>query len=193
MIEAIRGIVETCQPDTDVLRLGYVSIRVAVTAETARGLRPGDHASLFTHLYLREDLVALYGFASAEERSLFEELMGVTGVGPKAALGFLSTFTPQGLRDAIEQEDLTRLIRVPGVGRKTAQRVVLELKGRLGAVGGAAPTPVSPRDQDLVSVLSGLGYTAAEAAAALQHSNEVASSGTDEDRIRAALGYFAAR
>jgi Holliday junction DNA helicase RuvA len=193
MIEAIHGIVETCQPDAAVLRLGYISLRVAITAETARGLRPGERISLYTHLFLREDLAALYGFGSVEERSLFEDLMGVSGVGPKAALGFLSAFTPQGLRDAIEQEDLTRLTRVPGVGRKTAQRVVLELKGRLGAVGGAAPTSVSPGDQDLLSVLSGLGYTSAESAAALQHSKEVASSGTDEDRIRAALGYFAAR
>ncbi len=193
MIEAIHGIVETCQPDAAVLRLGYISLRVAITAETARGLRPGERVSLYTHLFLREDLAALYGFGSVEERSLFEDLMGVSGVGPKAALGFLSAFTPQGLRDAIEQEDLTRLTRVPGVGRKTAQRVVLELKGRLGAVGGAVPTSVSPGDQDLLSVLSGLGYTSAESAAALQHSKEVASSGTDEDRIRAALGYFAAR
>jgi holliday junction DNA helicase RuvA len=192
MIEAIHGIVETCQPDAAVLRLGYISLRVAITAETARGLRPGERVSLYTHLFLREDLAALYGFGSVEERSLFEDLMGVSGVGPKAALGFLSAFTPQGLRDAIEQEDLTRLTRVPGVGRKTAQRVVLELKGRLGAVGGAVPTSVSPGDQDLLSVLSGLGYTSAESAAALQHSKEVASSGTDEDRIRAALGYFAA-
>ena len=192
MIEAVHGIVEECRPDAAVLRLGYVSIRVAVTAETARALRPGDRASLFTHLYLREDLAALYGFAAAEERSLFEELMGVTGVGPKAALGFLSTFTPQGLRDAIEQEDLIRLTRVPGIGRKTAQRVILELKGKLAGVGAVAPTPMSPRDQDLLSVLSGLGYTSAESSAALSYSNEVASSGTDEDRIRAALGYFAA-
>jgi Holliday junction DNA helicase RuvA len=193
MIEALHGIVEECRPDAAVLRLGFVSIRVAITAETAKSLRPGEQASLFTHLYMREDLIALYGFAAVEERSLFEELMGVTGVGPKAALGFLSAFTPQGFREAIEQEDLTRLIRVPGVGRKTAQRVVLELKGKLAAVGVAAPPPISPRDQDLLSVLSGLGYTSTEAAAALSHSNEVASSGTDEDRIRAALGYFAAR
>ena len=118
--------------------------------------------------------------------------MGVTGVGPKAALGFLSAFTPQGFRDAIEQEDLTRLTRVPGVGRKTAQRVVLELKGKLAAVGStSAPAPILPRDQDLLGVLTGLGYTSAEAAAALSHTNEVASSGNDEDRIRAALGYFA--
>jgi holliday junction DNA helicase RuvA len=192
MIEALHGIVEECRPDAAVLRLGFVSVRVAVTAETAKSLRPGEQASLFTHLYLREDQVALYGFAAAEERSLFEELMGVTGVGPKAALGFLSAFTPQGFRDAIEQEDLTRLTRVPGVGRKTAQRVVLELKGKLAAVGStSAPAPILPRDQDLLGVLTGLGYTSAEAAAALSHTNEVASSGNDEDRIRAALGYFA--
>jgi len=193
MIEALHGVVETCEPDAAVLRLGYISVRVGITAETARVLRPGERASLLTHLHLRDDVMALYGFATTDERSLFEELMGVSGVGPKVALGFLSAFTPQALREAIDQEDVTRLTRVPGVGRKTAQRVVLELKGKLAAVGGTADSPLTARDQDLLSVLSGLGYTATESAAALRHSTEVAIAGTDEDRLRAALGYFAGR
>ncbi len=192
MIEAIHGVVEACSADSAVLRLGHVSLRLGVTSETLRALRPAEAVSLWTYLHLREDTVALYGFATLEERSLFEELMGVTGVGPKAALGFLSVFTPSGLRDAIEQEDLTRLTRVPGVGRKTAQRVVLELKGKLAAVGSVQHVgPVSERDQELLNVLTGLGYTVAEAGAALRHSNEVAATGSDEDRLRAALGYFA--
>src|SRR5579871_2925233 len=108
MIESVRGVVETCSTDAVVLRLGSVSLRLGVTGETVRSLKPGSPAELFTHLYMREDVLALYGFATLEERSLFEELMGVTGVGPRAALGFLSAFTPTGLREAIAAEDITR-------------------------------------------------------------------------------------
>jgi holliday junction DNA helicase RuvA len=193
VIESLRGQVETCAPDSTVLRLGSVSLRLGITAQTAHTLRPGEQAELFTHLYMREDLLSLFGFASREERSLFEELLGVTGVGPKVALGLLSGFTPAGLRDAIEREDVTRLVKVPGVGRKTAQRVVLELKGKLVLSAGASPQAgqISPREQELMQVLSGLGYSAAEAAEAVHHSTEVAEQGSDEDRLRAALSYFA--
>lgn len=194
MIESVRGVVESCSLDAAVLRLGSVSLRLGVTRETVHSLKPGQTAELFTHLYLREDVLALYGFASQEERALFEELMSVSGVGPRAALGFLSTFTPSGLREAIEHEDLTRLTRVPGVGRKTAQRVILELKGKLARVGGAVPAaPLSRQDQELLSVLTdSLGYGAAEAGEALR-SGDVAAASTDEDRLRAALRYIAGR
>jgi len=195
MIESLRGLVEACTSDSAVLRLGGVSVRLGVTAETVRGLRPGEPAELYTYLHMREDVLALYGFATREERSLFEELLGVTGVGPRSALGFLSTFTPAGLREAIEQADVDRLIRVPGVGRKTAQRVVLELKGKLALVPARSTqvNPISPRDQELLQVLSGLGYSASEAGEAVRHSSEVAEEGSDEDRLRAALSYFASR
>lgn len=125
---------------------------------------------------------------------MFEELLGVSGVGPKVALGFLSAFTPTGLREAIDGEDVVRLTRVPGVGKKTAQRVVLELRGKLVVVAaGTTGSKLSPRDQELMQVLSGLGYTTSEASEAVRHSIEVAAEGTDEDRLRAALGYFASR
>jgi Holliday junction DNA helicase RuvA len=192
MIESIRGIVETCAEDSAVLRLGQVSVRLGVTGETVRSLRPGEPAELFAHLYIREDVLALYGFGSRDERSLFEALMGVAGVGPRAALGFLSVFSPQALRDAIEREDIAGLTRVPGVGRKTAQRVVLELKGKLSRVGGvSAPGPIDSREGELIAVLTGLGYSATEAQEALRHTADVQGTGTDEDRIRAALRYFA--
>jgi holliday junction DNA helicase RuvA len=192
MIESIRGIVETCAADSAVLRLGHVSVRLGVTGETVRGLKPGEPAELFAHLYIREDVLALYGFGSREERSLFEALMGVTGVGPRAALGFLSVYSPEALRDAIEREDITGLIRVPGVGRKTAQRVVLELKGKLSRVGGGAQSaPPAGRDTELIAVLTSLGYSASEAQDALRSTADVQGTGTDEDRIRAALRYFA--
>jgi Holliday junction DNA helicase RuvA len=195
MIESLRGIVDFCSADSAVLRLGGVSVRLGITAETAHSLRPGAQAELFTHLYMREDVLAVYGFSSIDERSLFEELLGVTGVGPRVALGFLSAFTPSGLREAIDNEDVARLTRVPGVGRKTAQRVVLELKGKLVVVVAsiAPPSQFTPRDQELIQVLAGLGYTSSEAGEAVRHSKEVAAEGTDEDRLRAALSYFAAR
>jgi Holliday junction DNA helicase RuvA len=193
MIESIRGIVEACTADTAVIRLGNVSLRLGVTGETVRTLKPGEPTELYAHLYLREDVMALYGFGTREERSLFEALMGVTGVGPRAALGFLSVFSPGGLRDAIEREDITGLIRVPGIGRKTAQRVVLELKGKLSKVGGGAAQagPLANRDLDLITVLTGLGYSAAEAEEALRSTADAQGTGSDEDRIRAALRYFA--
>jgi len=193
VIESLRGIVESCSVDAAVVRVGNICLKLGVTSETVHTLQPGAAAELFTHLYMREDVLALYGFGTREERSLFEELMGVTGVGPKAALGFLSTFTPSALREAIEQEDVARLIRVPGVGRKTAQRVILELKGKLERVGSAAPAgPVLAQDQELLQVLTGLGYSAAEASEALSHSSST-TEGSDEDRLRAALRYFAGR
>ena len=194
MIESLRGEVEACSADAAVLRLGAVSVRLGISAETAKGLRPGERAELFTHLFLREELLALYGFSSREERAMFEELLGVSGVGPKVALGFLSAFTPTGLREAIDGEDVVRLTRVPGVGKKTAQRVVLELRGKLVVVAaGTTGSKLSPRDQELMQVLAGLGYTTSEASEAVRHSIEVAAEGTDEDRLRAALGYFASR
>ncbi|HWE60908.1 MAG TPA: Holliday junction branch migration protein RuvA, partial [Chloroflexota bacterium] len=142
------------------LRLGGISLRLGVAGETAQMLRPGQPAELFTHLYLREEVVALYGFATAEQRSIFEELMGVTGVGPRSALAFLALFTPDGIREAIAHEDYTRLTKVPGVGRKTAQRIVLELKGKLERVGTSMPaTSLSRQDQELLGVLTdSLGF-----------------------------------
>ncbi len=194
MIESLRGLVEACSADSAVLRLGAISVRLGITAETARQLKPGGQTELFTYLYMREDVLAIYGFATNEERSLFEELLGVTGVGPRVALGFLSAFTPSALREAIDGEDVARLIRVPGVGKKTAQRVVLELRGKLVVAAPIGPAgQLSPRDQELVQVLVGLGYTSAESGEAVRHSKEVAAEGNDEDRLRAALGFFAAR
>jgi Holliday junction DNA helicase RuvA len=194
MIESVRGVVESCSADAAVLRLGSISLRLGVAGGTGRSLQPGQPAELFTHLYIREEVVALYGFTTVEERSIFEELMSVTGVGPRSALGFLSLFSPQGLREAIANEDYARLTKVPGIGRKTAQRVVLELKGKLErAAGPMPPASLSRQDQELLSVLTdSLGYGAAEAAEALR-SGDVAAATTDEDRLRAALRYFAGR
>lgn len=191
MIERIRGRVERRGDDAVILDLGPISLRVNTTSATLSNLPgQGGEASLLTYLYMREDLMVLYGFATGEERDLFERLITVTGVGPRAAQSMLSVLSPAAVYEAIEQEQVDALVRVPGIGRKTAQRVILELKGKLVPLGlptaAQAPAPV---DSELVGVLVGLGYSAAEAAEALR-SVPPREGVSDEDRLRAALRHF---
>ncbi len=126
MIDGIRGRVAERGDDWVIVDLGMVSLRVNTTRGTldAVGGR-GEAISLYTHLYLREDVVVLYGFGTREEREVFERLLGVTGVGPRAAQSMLSALNPGALQQAIEAENVDALVRVPGIGRKTAQRVIL--------------------------------------------------------------------
>lgn len=191
MIERIRGRVEERGADWVVVNLGVVSLRVHTTSTTLSTVgEVGAEVNLLTHLYQREDLLALYGFATREERELFLRLLGVTGVGPRAAQMMLSTLSPSALQQAIEGEAVDTLVRVPGIGRKTAQRVILELKGKLVPIGAGTVAAPSPADSDLASVLIGLGYSAAEAAEALR-SVPPKEGLSDEDRLRAALRHFA--
>jgi Holliday junction DNA helicase RuvA len=192
MIERIRGRLDERSDDSVVIDLGAVCLRVHTTKSTVANVgQVGDPVTLYTHLYLREDAVALYGFGSQAERELFERLLGVTGVGPRAAQAVLSVLSPTALREAIDCENVDALVRVPGIGRKTAQRIILELKGKLVPLGtsrGPAPSPV---DGDLVNVMMGLGYSAAEASEALRGVMNLEGL-SDEDRLRAALRHFAA-
>lgn len=191
MIERIRGRVEARGVDWVILSVGPLSLRINTSSTTLNALgETGGEVSLLTHLYMREDLVVLYGFATREEREVFERLIGVSGVGPRAAQLMLSVLSPDALLDAIEGEKIDALVRVPGIGRKTAQRVILELKGKLVGLGTSAAAPVRPADDDLVGVLMGLGYSAAEAATALQ-SVPPKEGLSDEDRLRTALRHFA--
>lgn len=192
MIENIRGRVAERGDDWVIVDVGVLSLRVNTTRGTLAALGGrGEELCLFTYLYLREDVVVLYGFGSREEREVFERLLSVTGVGPRAAQAMLSVLAPSALRQAIEAENVDALVRVPGIGRKTAQRVILELKGKLVPLGVPAVAPSSPVDSDLIGLLVNLGYSAAEASEALRH--VPAEEGlSDEDRLRAALRHFAA-
>lgn len=192
MIERVRGRVAERGEDWLIVDLGAISLRVNSTRGAVASLGPaGSDVTLFSHLYLREDVVVLYGFSSREEREVFERLLGVTGVGPRAAQAMLSVMAPAALQQAIENENVDALVRVPGIGRKTAQRVILELKGKLVPLGVPTVATSAPVDSDLVSLLIGLGYSAAEAAEALR--SAPAKEGlSDEDRLRAALRHFAA-
>jgi Holliday junction DNA helicase RuvA len=169
VIASVRGQVLAVRLDAAVIEVGGVGMLVQATPDTLAELRPGQPATLFTSLVVREDSLTLYGFAEEDSREVFEVLQTVSGVGPRLALAMLAVHTPDGLRSAVTAQDLTALMKVPGIGRKGAQRLVLELGDRLGPVravvdlspaparrgGGAAPV----KDQ-VVEALVGLGWSA---------------------------------
>lgn len=171
-----------------VLDVGGVGYRVLVPPGTRVG-RAGEALTLHTHLAVREDALTLYGFTEQGARDLFETLLGVTGVGPKLALAAIGTLGPDGLRRAVVTEDVSALTIVPGIGRKGAQRMILELRERLGAAPGDVPGPDGMAPGVRVEVreaLAALGYAPGEIAAAL----DAVPGDTDEDPeelLRAAL------
>ena len=193
MIAGIRGILEATSADSVVVAVGGFSIRVAVPASTLDRLGAvGDPVELRTHLYIRQDVLALYGFATDEELKLFETLLTVSGVGPKLALSILSAAAPDTIRSAIAAGDLDTLGRVPGLGKKLAGRLVLELKGKVEA---PEPTPATVAtgalaDADVLAALTGLGYTTADAQAALRSLPDDTTLPLEE-KILLALRYFA--
>jgi Holliday junction DNA helicase RuvA len=154
----------------------------------------GDEVFLLTVLIVREDAMTLYGFATREQRALFESFLSVSGVGPKVALSLLSAGQPDEIRSAIAHSDTARLARVPGIGKKTAERLVLELKGKLDVKGLPAPAPGTPPaavavNNELGELLVSLGYSAAEAASAIAALPADAPAELEE-RLRLALRYF---
>ena len=140
MISHLDGLVCAIAPEGAVIEVGGVGLLVQATPGTLAALRTGERARVATSLVVREDALTLYGFASDDERDVFELVQTASGVGPRLALAMLASFSPDGLRQAIAAEDVAALTRVPGIGRKGAQRIVLELAGRLGSP--AAPAGV---------------------------------------------------
>jgi len=139
MIYHLAGKVTAVAPDGAVIEVGGVGLLVQCTPGTLATLRPGEHARVATSLVVREDALTLFGFATDDERDVFVLLQTASGVGPRLALAMLAVFTPDALRRAVLSEDVAALTRVPGIGRKGAQRIVLELAGRLGAPGAGSP------------------------------------------------------
>lgn len=175
MIAHLNGTVAGISPDGAVIDVGGVGLRVQCTPDTLASLRPGEHARVATSLVVREDSLTLFGFGSEDERNVFELLQTASGIGPRLALAMLAVHSPDALRRAVAAEDLNALTMVPGIGRKGAQRIVLELAGRLGAPGevvgnGAGPSRAgaapSWRDQ-VQSGLMNLGWPARDAEAAI--------------------------
>jgi Holliday junction DNA helicase RuvA len=175
MIAHLNGTVAALAPDGAVIEVGGVGLQVQCAPGTLAGLRLGDRARVATSLVVREDSLTLYGFGSDDERNTFELLQTATGVGPRLALAMLAVLTPDALRRAVAAEDLTTLTSVPGIGRKGAQRIVLELAGRLGAPGdglaaqtgaGAGLGPaagLAPWRDQVRAGLVGLGWQVREA------------------------------
>jgi Holliday junction DNA helicase RuvA len=207
MIAHLDGTVSSVAPDGAVIEVGGVGLLVQCTPGTLAALRTGQRAKVATSLVVREDALTLYGFADEDQRNTFELLQTASGVGPRLALAMLAVFSPDGLRLAIAAEDLAALTTVPGIGRKGAQRIVLELAGRLGSPAGSGtagpgdgrsvPGRTAPwRDQVRAGLVS-LGWQAREADQAiaavepeLLNGSQPAAGGSDVDvaaALRAAL------
>lgn len=201
MIAFVRGVVASILLDSAVVEVGGVGIQVMCTPATLAGLRVGTESSLATSMVVREDSLTLFGFGEPDERTLFELLQTASGVGPKLAQAMLAVHGPDVIRRAILTDDLVTLCKVPGIGRKGAQRIVLELKDRIGAttsvtdLGERRATSREAAWRDTVrGALLGLGWSAREADAALDTvaplADDAVAAGRPEptaDLLRAAL------
>ena len=174
MISSVHGLVAALGPDAAVIEVGGVGLMVSCSPGTLARLRAGETARLATSLVVREDSLTLYGFADDEERTLFELLQTANGVGPKLAQTILAVHAPREVRRAVATNDLPALMVVPGIGRKGAERLVLELRDRIGAVDAGTPlpvgggvTPTAPWRDQLRHALAGLGFTGKEAGDAI--------------------------
>lgn len=196
MIAAVRGVVEARGTDWVVLTVGGISLRIAGPASSlARIGAPGDTVRLHTHLAVREDNLSLYGFPTEEELQLFQVLLTVSGIGPRNALGILSALPPDQLVGALASGNVDLLTKVPGIGKKTAARIVLELRGKLalptGEVPGVPPIPLGV-NAEVVEALTALGYSLGEASTAVSQI-EVQPDTPIEERLRLALQKLARR
>ena len=184
MISFLKGAVAARNTQSVLLDVGGVGFEVLMAqSDLAKLPEPGQQALVHTYLQVREDAFTLFGFLSLEEKGLFEKLIGVTGVGPKMALAALSLYSPAALVEAIMSQDVARVQKVPGVGKKTASRIVLELAGSLEKEaslfdsGEAAPEQVSSAQEAATEALLSLGFTSAEAELACKGAPEGASEG----------------
>jgi len=194
MIASLHGTVEALGIDFAIINVGGIGFRVYLPTSTLSTLgTAGDEAHLYTHLHLREDNVTLYGFASPEELSLFQTLISVSGLGPKLALGMLSAMKVEQLTFAIATGTADLLTAIPGIGKKVANRIILELKDKIGSAWISIPdTELARENTDVVAALTSLGYSTAEAAkavTALPASTEL----NLEDKIKLALQYLGGR
>jgi Holliday junction DNA helicase RuvA len=187
MIATLEGILEYRGDDSVIINVGGIGFRVYVSSSTSSQLGAAKgRVSLYTHLHVREDNISLYGFASSEELTLFKSLISVTGIGAKLALTLLSALNPEQLVMAITSGDIDLLSQTPGIGKKIASRLVLELRGRLEKDWREVALPLAPERADVIAALTGLGYSVTEATKAISKLPD--SEGLSlEDKIRMAL------
>ncbi|MCG2787100.1 MAG: Holliday junction branch migration protein RuvA [Anaerolineae bacterium] len=190
MIATLHGEIQHKEDNALIVDVGGVGLRVFAAKSLVESLKVGEKTFLFTHLIVRETELSLYGFENAEERQLFLTLLGVDGVGPRVALSVLATLSLDAVQRAVFSEEPELLSRVPGVGKKTAQKIVLYLQDRLkptDVLGQVAS--MSDSDSEVLAALTSLGYSVVEAQTAIQAIPKDAP-GAVEERLRLALGYF---
>jgi holliday junction DNA helicase RuvA len=194
VIALLRGTLIEKAPSRVIVDVAGVGYDVQVPLSTFYGLaEPGANVALRIHTHVREDVIALYGFSTRLEQDLFERLISISGIGPKLALAVLSGIEPDDLIRAIKQQDVARLTAIPGIGKKTAERIGLELKDRLPlavAAAGQAPAPARPEDQlrdDLISALLNLGYQRAAAEKSVDKVLKASGDAGFEHALREAL------
>jgi len=191
MISSLQGKLESLGEDWVIINVGGIGFQVYTPTSTLSALGPkGEPVMLYTHLHLREDNVALYGFTSAEELWLFQTLIGVSGLGPRLALAMLSAMSAEQLTMAIATGSVELLTTVPGIGKKVSERIILELKEKIGT--GWIMTPATElvrENTEVLGALTSLGYSAAEATKAVA-SLSPASDLSLEEKVKLALQYF---
>jgi Holliday junction DNA helicase RuvA len=189
MISLLNGTVRSIAPDRAVVEVGGVGLAVTITPATSALLNIGAPAQFYTSLVVREDSLTLFGFLDDEVRTLFELVQTVSGIGPKVAMSIVAALTPSQLSRAVSQEDISAIEKVPGIGRKGAQRLILELKGKLSDFGTSHKSshhqPVW-REQ-LASALISLGFTAKESDNAITNVvNQISEEGRDANSVELA-------
>jgi holliday junction DNA helicase RuvA len=190
MIASLSGTIGYIGSDSLILEVGGVGIKVYIPVSLRDRLHAGDTTFLFTHLVVRQDVLALYGFDTNESREYFELLLSVDGIGPKSALSILSVMNPDSIRRAVFNEQAEIFTRVPGVGKKTAQKILLYLQDKIKPADGFAPiAAMTDVDSEVLAALTALGYSVVEAQAALQYIPRDAP-GDVETRLLLALQYF---
>lgn len=192
MISSIKGIIQDIDSSGLIVEVGGVGLQIHAPAPTLDGLRRGEVVSLYTSLIVREDSLTLYGFETREGRNYFELLLGVNGVGPRLALAVLSTLSTDAIRRGVFHEQAELFSRVPGVGKRTAQKILMHLQDRLPGEAGLEPVAaMSSTDEEVLAALAALGYSLVEAQAAVQAIPKDAVDDVEE-RLRIALKYFSA-
>ena len=189
MIASLTGVVLYVDSDAVVIEAGGIGFRVLLPKRSLARVRPGQRSQCFTHLEVSVSSgdLTLVGFETREELETFRMLLAVSGIGPKAALALVDALSLDVLRSAIANEQPEVLMRVPGIGMKTARRIVFDLKDKLSRLGFEA-VPATDEDLDLVEALTSLGYSVVEAQEAVQ---SVPREGSFEERLRQAIAYFA--
>lgn len=191
MIDIVAGQVALEGEGYMVVMVGGVGLRVHCTRSARQQVDSNNHVTLFTHLIVREDNLALYGFSDEDERELFLLVTSVSGIGPRIGLQMLSVLNRDQLRRAIAEEHSELLTQVPGIGKKTAKKIVFELKDKVRATSLDTVSVVNDVDADVLATLTALGYSVVEAQSALQSIPNDAPLDDVEERLRLALRYFA--